>query len=120
MDPILKALGNKARLAVVRELRRSPGLRHAELMARLGLEKPEAGQLTKLIAPLEAAGLVTRTGAEYEVVDSAALGRLLTAAAEVNLSAQRVLAERARRGVSDAERLADELRAEMNEAGQDS
>jgi hypothetical protein len=40
------------------------------------------------------------------------MGRLLTAAADVNVTAQRVLAERARTGVADAERLAEELRAE--------
>lgn len=113
MDPILKALGHSERLRLVRELRRSPGLRHGELLERLGIEKRKAGQLTKLIAPLETAGLLTRTGVRFELVDSAGVGRLLSAAAEVNLSAQRVLAERARRGVSDAERLAEELRAEM-------
>ena len=43
---------------------------------------------------------MARTDGSYSVVDSDAMGRLLTAAAEVNVAAQRVLAERARTGVA--------------------
>jgi hypothetical protein len=43
-----------------------------------------------------------------------ATGRLLIAAADVNVAAQRVLAERARSGIADAERLAEEVRAESD------
>ena len=111
MDPVLEALASEDRRRVVRELRRAPGQKHGELLAPLGLTKSK-GQLTKLIAPLEAAGVVSRTEGRYYVVDSDAMGRLLSAAADVNVSAQRVLAERARLGVADAERLAAELEAE--------
>jgi hypothetical protein len=69
-------------------------------------------RLTKLIAPLETAGLVSRAAGGYSVVDSDAMGRLLTAVADLNVSAQRILAERAQLAVADAERFAAEIRAE--------
>ncbi len=119
MDTLLHALAHETRLQIVRELRRSPGLKHAELLTRLGLTKRKAGQLTKLIAPLEAAGLLTRTDGQYFVVDPDAMGDLLSAAANANVSAQQVLAERVRLGVRDAEQLAQELRAERDSNGTD-
>jgi DNA-binding transcriptional ArsR family regulator len=114
MDTLLHALAHETRLQIVRELRHSPGLKHAELLPRIGLAKRKAGQLTKLIAPLEAAGLVRRADGQYYVVDHVATGRLLSAAADVNVSAQRILAERAQLAVRDAERLAEELQAERD------
>jgi hypothetical protein len=116
MDRMLQALGREGGCQVVRELRRTPGQTHGELLEPLRLTKRK-GQLTKLLAPLEAAGVVTRTDGRYSVVDIEATGRLLAAAADVNLAAQRVLAERARTGVADAERLAAELRAESKPDG---
>lgn len=112
MDTLLQALAHEMRLRIVRELRRSPGLKHAELLTRLDLAKRKAGQLTKLIAPLEAAGLVRRADSRYYVVDPDATGRLLSAAADANVSARRILAERAQVAVRDAQRLAEELQAE--------
>ena len=112
MDRMLQALGREGGCQVVRALRLRPGMKHAELLKPLGLTQRNKGQLTRLLAPLEAAGVVTRTDGRYSVVDVEATGRLLAAAAEVNLAAQRVLVERARSGVADAERLAEELRAE--------
>lgn len=114
MDTLLQALAHETRLQIVRELRRSPGLKHAELLERVGLAKTRAGQLTKLIAPLEAAGLLRREDGQYYVVDPIATGRLLSAAADANVSAQRILAERAQSGVREAQRLAEELQAERN------
>jgi hypothetical protein len=111
MDSVLEALAHEERRRIVRELRRAPGQRHADLLAPLGLTRSK-GQLTKLIAPLEASGVVARTDGQYYVVNSDAIGRLLSAAADVNVSAQRVLAERARVAVKNAERVADELRDE--------
>jgi hypothetical protein len=112
MDRMMQALAREGGCQVVRELRLRPGMKHAELLKPLGLTQSNKGQLTKLLAPLEAAGVVTRTDGRYSVVDVEATGRLLTAAADVNVAAQRVLAERARTGVADAERLAEELRVE--------
>jgi hypothetical protein len=90
-------------------------MKHAELLEPLGLTQRNKSRLTKLLAPLEAAGVVTRTEGRYSVVDVEATGRLLAAAADVNVAAQRVLAERVRTGVADAERLAEELRAESDD-----
>jgi DNA-binding transcriptional ArsR family regulator len=106
MDSVLEALASEDRRRVVRELRRAPGQKHGELLVPLGLTKSK-GQLTKLLAPLEAAGVVSRSDRRYYVVDSDAMGRLLSAAADVNVAAQQVLAERARLRVADAERLDD-------------
>jgi len=114
MVSVLQALAHETRSQIVRELRRKPGPKHSELMRRLGLARNKAGQLSNRIGELEAAGLVTRTDDRYYVVDSGAVGRLLAAAADVNVAAQRVLAERARTGVADAERLARELTGETN------
>jgi predicted transcriptional regulator len=115
MESVLQALAHVTRREIVRELRRSPGLKHMQLLSRLGLAKGKAGQLSNRIGELEAAGLVARTDGSYSVVDSDAMGRLLTAAAEVNVAAQHVLAERARTGVADAEQLAREVAAENSE-----
>ena len=112
MESVLHALAHETRSRIVRELRQNSGLKHTELLTRLGLPKGKAGQLSNRIGELEAAGLVVRTDGAYSVVASDAMGRLLTAAADVNVTAQRVLAERARTGVAHAERLAEELRAE--------
>lgn len=112
MDTLLRALAHEMRLRIVRELQRSPGLKHAELLTRLNLAKGKAGQLTKLIAPLETTGVVRRADGQYYVVDPDATARLLSAAADANVAAQRILAERAQVAVRDAEREAEELRAE--------
>ena len=112
MESVLHALAHETRSRIVRELRQNSGLKHTELLTRLRFPKGKAGQLSNRIGELEAAGLVVRTDGAYSVVASDAMGRLLTAAADVNVTAQRVLAERARTGVADAERLAEELRAE--------
>jgi hypothetical protein len=112
MDALLQALAHEARRQIVRELRRSPGATHAQLLALLEFSKAKAGQLTKLIAPLESAGVIMRDGSKYYVVDDEGIRRLLSAAADVNVSAQRTLAQRAQDAVGDAERIATELRAE--------
>lgn len=112
MERILQALGRQGGCEVVRELRRTPGLRQTELLTPLGLTEKKKAQLSKLLAPLEAAGVVTRTDGRYYVVDRDATGRLLSAVADVNVSAQRLLAERAQLDVVEAERLADDLRNE--------
>ena len=117
MDRMLQALGREGGCQVVRELRRTPGQTHGELLKPLGLTQRNKAQLTRLLAPLEAAGVVTRTAGRYSVVDVEATGRLLAAAADVNLAAQRVLAERVRAAVAGAECLAEELRAESKPAG---
>ncbi len=117
MDSVLEALAHEDRRRIVRELRRAPGQKHADLLKPLGLTKSK-GQLTKLIAPLESAGVVMRTDSRYYVVNSDAMGRLLSAAADVNVSAQRILAERARLAVESAERVADELRSERHSSDQ--
>ncbi len=115
MDSVLEALANEDRRRVVRELRRTPGQKHGELLEPLGLTESK-GQLTKLLAPLEAAGVVRRTDKRYYVVESKAMGRLLSAAADVDVAAQRILAQRARTAVEDAERLARALAAESDDA----
>jgi hypothetical protein len=117
MESVLQALAHEIRSRIVRELRQSPGLKQTELLTRLGLPKGKAPQLSHRIGELEAAGLVVRADGSYFVVDSDAMGRLLTAAGDVNVAAQRVLAERARSGVADAEHLAEELRAESKPTG---
>jgi DNA-binding transcriptional ArsR family regulator len=115
MDQVLEALADEGCRRVVRELRRKPGQRQVEMLTPLGLR--HKGTLSKLLAPLEAAGLVTRTDDRYSVVNSDAMGCLLTAAAEVDVAAKRVLAERAVSAVPAAERLAEELRAESKPDG---
>jgi predicted transcriptional regulator len=114
MESVLHALAHEMRSQIVRELRLSPGLTHTELLARLGLPKGKAPQLSNRIGELETAGLVVRADGSYSVVDVEATGRLLIAAADVNVAAQRVLAKRAQSRVPDAERLAEELKAESN------
>ncbi len=115
MDSVLEALANEDRRRVVRELRRTPGQKHGELLDPLGLTRSK-GQLTKFLAPLEDAGVVRRTDKRYYVVESEAMGRLLSAAADVDVAAQRILAKRVQTAVEDAERLARELAAETNAA----
>ncbi len=63
--------------------------------------------------PLEDAGIVRRTDSRYYVIESEAMGRLLSAAGVVDVGAQRILAQRAQTAVEDAERLARELAAEL-------
>lgn len=112
MDEVLKALASEGHRRVVRELRQNPGRRHGEMLAPLGLSQKRKGDLSKLLAPLEAAGIVKRDENRYYVIESDAVGRFLSAAADIDLAAQRVLAERAQQRVEDAKRLADELRDE--------
>jgi DNA-binding transcriptional ArsR family regulator len=112
MDSVLEALANEGRRRVVRELRRNPGQKHGELLGPLGVASSNKGQLTKLLGPLEDAGIVRRTDKRYYVIESEAMGRLLSAAADVDAAARRILAQRAQTAVEDAERLAEELRAE--------
>jgi len=114
MDSVLQALANEDRRRVVRELRRNPGQKHGELLEPLGLPSSNKGQLTKLLGPLEDAGIIRRTDKRYYAVDGEALGLLLSAAADVNVAAQRILAHRAQAAVGDAERLAEELKAESS------
>ncbi len=116
MDSVLEALTNEDRRRVVRELRRTPGQKHGELLEPLGLPTSNKGRLTKLLGPLEDAGIVRRTDNRYYVVESKAMGRLLSAAADVDVGAQRTLAQLAQIGVEDAERLALELAAESDDA----
>lgn len=116
MDSVLEALASEDRRRVVRELRRTPGQKHGELLEPLGLRSTNKGRLTKLLAPLEEAGIVRRTDQRYYVVESKAMGRLLSAAAVVDVAAQRTLAQRAQSAVEDAERRAGELAAESDDA----
>jgi DNA-binding transcriptional ArsR family regulator len=116
MDSVLEALADEDRRRVVRELRRTPGQKHGELLEPLGIPGSNKGRLTKLLGPLEDAGIVTRTDKRYYVAESEAMGRLLSAAADVDVAAQRILAERAHAAVEDAERLARELAAEASNA----
>src|SRR5437764_6582020 len=102
MDAVLEALANEDRRRVVRELRRTPGQKHGELLSPLGLTSGNKGQLTKFLAPLEDAGIVRRADKRYYVVESEAMGRLLSAAGEVDVAAQRILAQRAQVAVVDA------------------
>jgi predicted transcriptional regulator len=113
MDSVLETLASEDRRRVVRQLRRTPGQRHGELLEPLGLPSSNRGRLTKLLGPLEDAGIVRRTDNRYYVVESEAMGRLLSAAATVDVGAQRILAQRAETAVKDAERLARELAAEL-------
>jgi DNA-binding transcriptional ArsR family regulator len=113
MDSVLEALANEDRRRVVRQLRRTPGQKHGELLKPLGLASSNRGRLTKLLGPLEDAGIVRRTDNRYYVIESEAVGRLLSAAGVVDVGAQRILAQRARTAVEDAERLARELAAEL-------
>jgi DNA-binding transcriptional ArsR family regulator len=114
MDSVLEALANEDRRRVVRELRRTPGQKHGELLEPLGLPSSNKGRLTKLLGPLEDAGIVRRTDNRYYVVESNAMGRLLSAAADVDVAAQLILAQRAQTAVEDAEQLARELAAESD------
>lgn len=116
MDSVLEALANEDRRQVVRQLRRTPERKHGALLEPLGIASSNRGRLTKLLGPLEDAGIVTRTDDRYSVVDTEAMGRLLSAAADVDVAAQRILAERAQTAVKHAERLARELAAESGEA----
>ena len=116
MDSVLEALANEDRRRIVRELRRTPGQKHGELLEPLGLPSSNKGRLTKLLGPLEDAGIVRRAEGRYYVVESEAMGRLLSAAANVDVGAQRILAQRAQTAVQDAERLAQELAAESDDA----
>ncbi|HUN77402.1 MAG TPA: hypothetical protein VMU32_00610 [Solirubrobacteraceae bacterium] len=116
MDSVLEALANEDRRRVVRELRRTPGQKHGELLEPLGLPSSNKGRLTKLLGPLEDAGIVRRIDNRYYVAESEAIGRLLSAAADVDVAAQRILAQRAQTAVEDAERLARELAAESDNA----
>src|ERR1700747_2188355 len=109
MDSVFEALADEDRRRIVRELRRTPGQKHRELLEPLGIPESNKGRLTKLLAPLEDAGVVTRADKRYYVVESEAMGHLLSAAADVNVAARRVLAERAQSRVPEAERLAEEL-----------
>jgi DNA-binding transcriptional ArsR family regulator len=113
MDSVLEALANEDRRRVVRELRRTPGQKHGELLEPLGLASSNKGRLTKLLGPLEDAGIVRRTDNRYYVVETEAMGHLLSAAAVVDVGAQRVLAERAQTAVAAAGQLARELAAEL-------
>jgi DNA-binding transcriptional ArsR family regulator len=115
MDALLRALGHEMRLRLVRELRRSPGPKHGDLLRSLGLAKSEAGTLTKHLASLEEAGVVRREGAQYYLSDADAAGAALVALADLHVSARRLLAERAQLEVPEAERLAEELRREVAE-----
>jgi hypothetical protein len=90
-------------------LLRTPGQKHGELLEPLGIASSNRGRLTKLLGPLEDAGVVRRTDDRYYVVESDAMGRLLSAAADVDVGAQRVLAKRAQNAVGDAERVVREL-----------
>jgi DNA-binding transcriptional ArsR family regulator len=114
MDSVLEALANEDRRRVVRELRRTPGQKHGELLAPLGLPSSNKGRLTKLLGPLVDAGIVRCTDSRYYVVESDAMGRLLSAAADVDVAAQRILVQRAQTAVEDAEQRARELAAESD------
>jgi len=115
MDSTLEALANEDRRLVVRELRRTPGQKHGELLEPLRIAKSNRGRLTKLLGPLEDAGIVTRNNDRYFVVESDAVGRILSAAAAVDVGAQRVLAQRAQAAVGVAERVARELADESED-----
>jgi predicted transcriptional regulator len=115
MDDLLLALAHPARRQIARELRQQPKQKHGELLAKLGMTKQNRGQLTKLLAPLENAGLVERTEGEYQVVDGLAMGRLLVAAADLDVSAHKILARRAQVSVVEAESLARELASELDD-----
>jgi hypothetical protein len=116
MDRVLHALSNEMRRNIVRELRRSrAGLRHSDLLGRLDLPKAKGGTLSTRLAELEDDGLVSRVDGRYRVVAAEPLGDLLAAAADVNVAAQRAIADRAQLGIIGAERLADALHAEQSE-----
>jgi hypothetical protein len=68
-------------------------------------------------AELEEAGLVRRRDAQFEVVAPDAMGELLSAAALVNVAAQKERARLARAAITTAEREAEELRREADRLG---
>jgi DNA-binding transcriptional ArsR family regulator len=113
MDSLLHALAYGPRREIVRELSRDPGPKHGELLRRLGMDKTKAPQLTKQLEPLENAGLIRRRGDQYFLADPHSMSQLLSAVADADVSAQRVLADRAQVRVQAAEDLAAELRAEL-------
>jgi DNA-binding transcriptional ArsR family regulator len=114
MDQLLHALAHQTRRQIALELRRCPGQKHGELLDHLGLGKRNGGNLTKLLAVLEEVGIVERTEGHYNLVDQSAVSSLLLAAAELDVSARKVLATRAQASVVDAEELARGLKAELS------
>jgi hypothetical protein len=113
MDEVLKVLASEAQRQVAREIRSRPGQRQIDMLGPLGFGEKGKGTLSKLLAPLEEAGIVKRDDGRYYPVASDALGRLLIAAADVDVGAQGVRFARAREAEGDAKRLAEELRAEL-------
>ncbi|HET7484447.1 MAG TPA: hypothetical protein VFJ64_03645 [Solirubrobacterales bacterium] len=87
------------------------------MLTALGLSRSKASVLTKAIEPLEAAGILQRANGKYFIVEEEALSHLLIAVANLNVAAQRVLLDKAKERVPEAERLAEEIR---NEAKSDS
>lgn len=112
MEELFAVLGNELRLAAVRQIRRSPGIKHREILDALDLPRSKAGNLTKALEPLESAGVLRRIEGGYTVVDSDALGRLLAAAADLNIAAKQILLAKAREEIPAAEQLAREIREE--------
>jgi DNA-binding transcriptional ArsR family regulator len=115
MDSLLHALAIGSRLEIVRELSRNPGSKHGELLTHLGRDKRKAPQLTRQLEPLEEAGVIKRESGRYFLVDQPSISRLLSAAADADVSAKRILANRAKLDVQAAEELAAELRAEQHD-----
>lgn len=116
MDALFKALSNGGRRRAIRELRRRPDLKHGELLDFIGMPPTKRGQLTKHLDELEHAGLIERVNGVYRVVAADPMGRLLSTAAEVNVAAQRRLAERAEIRIKDAELEAQELQREATDS----
>jgi len=112
MDDVLKALADERHRSVVREIRRTPGQRQTDMLEPLGLGEKGKGTLSKLLAPLEEAGIVRRADGRYYAVEHEALGRLLSAAAAVDVGAKQAIADRAQTAVPAARQLAAELLAE--------
>jgi DNA-binding transcriptional ArsR family regulator len=77
MDQIFKALGSELRLRLLRELVASPGLKHKDLTARLGVA---GGTITKALDPLEDVGLVERWRGGYAVTSPEGLEQVFAAA----------------------------------------
>jgi DNA-binding transcriptional ArsR family regulator len=119
MDALFSALGHETRLRLMEVLYNAPGLTHSELLPLLGIEKKDRGQLTKLLEPLEDAGLVKRVEARYELVDRVNARKLLIAAADLDVAAQRTLAERQQQAVAAAAETATRLRRDLGEDDRD-
>jgi Spy/CpxP family protein refolding chaperone len=115
MDAVFEALAHDMRRQVVAALHQKPGLKHSELLELLGLPKEKAGQLSKLIDPLEGAGIVQHSESRYQLVDAAAAARLLIAAADLDAAAQKALLERAQRRLAEAEGRAKHLRDRLGQ-----